>query len=86
MPGKIGAPKTDSGRENRGRILDLLHDYRVEHGYYPTRDEICETLDLSTGAVTWHMTSLASQGFISYEPGRLSRTMKLTRKQRRFLE
>lgn len=86
MPGKIGAPKTEEGRINRGRILDYLREYKSEHGYYPVRDEICAGLGLSTGAVTWHITSLASQGFISYEPGRLTRTLKLTRRDRKFLE
>lgn len=86
MPGKIGAPKTEDGRWNRERILDFLQDYKREHGYYPTRDEMCAALELSTGAMTWHITSLASQGYLSYEPGRLSRTLKLTRKQRKFLE
>ena len=86
MPGKIGAPKTEHGREARIQLLDFMAQFKRENGYYPVREEICAALDMSTGSFTWHITSLASQGFLEYQPGRFARTLKLTRKSRKSLE
>lgn len=85
-PGQIGAPRTAQGRQNRADILDLCQSYRAEHGYFPTRRAVCEALDISAGSFTHHVGSLVKQGYLKYEPGSFSRTLRLTRKQRKWLE
>lgn len=82
----MGAPKTAEGRQHRLDILDFCQEYRSEHGYFPTREVICDELGMSVGSFTHHARSLVKQGFILYEPGAFARTLRLTRKQRRFLE
>jgi SOS-response transcriptional repressor LexA len=81
----MGAIKTDQGREKREMILDWLRDYRDQHGYMPSRRELCDGLGLSVGVLKHHVDSLVEQGYLKYEPGSF-RTMRLTRKQRKFLE
>lgn len=72
--------KTEAGREVRKAMLQMIRAYKREHGYFPAGREIEETLDISRGAFLWHLSKLAEQGYLSYEPGRFSRTLRLSRK------
>ena len=78
--------KTDVGRQIRESILDALRDYRSDHGYYPTQDEVAAACDLSRTSCQWHIDSLVQQGFLSYEPRRFARTLRISRKSREALE
>ena len=78
--------KTQAGREARESVLTFLVDFRRESGYFPTQQEIEEGLGMTRGPVLWHLKQLREQGFITYEPGRFSRTLRVTRKNRESLE
>jgi len=82
----MGAPKTIEGRQARERILDYCQEYRREHGYYPTRQAICDGLDMGTGTFSHHVRSLQTQGFLDFQPGRFAHTLRLTRRQRKYLQ
>lgn len=78
--------KTDAGREQREAILDFCAAAKRQNGYFPTQEEIQMGLELSRGSFLWHLDSLVSQGFVSYDRGRFARTLKIGRRRREFLE
>lgn len=82
----MGRHKTAEGRARRLEILDYLKDYRTRQGYWPTREQTGKDLGLSMGVLLHHTESLRVQKFIDWEPGKWAHTLRLTRKQRKYLE
>lgn len=78
--------KTDEGREIREAILEFMVGFKRERGFYPTQREIEDALELSRGSTLWHLNSLVSQGYLSYQRGSFARTMKISRRSRELLE
>ena len=52
-------------------ILEYLTNFTAQHGYAPSIREICQAVGLrSTASVHYHMTELARQGRIEWDPGK----------------
>lgn len=63
------------------RILMLIRDYRLKHGYSPTMQELADTLGVSKVTVFEHVAGLQSKGLLTRSPHR-ARSLELTSRVR----
>ena len=59
------------------RILMLIRDYRLKHGYSPTMQELADTLGVSKVTVFEHVAGLQNKGLIAKSKHR-ARSLELT--------
>ncbi len=52
------------------KILQLIRDYRVAHGYSPTMQELADELDVSKVTVFEHVEALIKKGALRREPNK----------------
>lgn len=52
------------------RILQMIAEYRDEHGHGPTTREIAAALGLAPSTVSGHVHRLARRGLLTVEPRR----------------
>lgn len=83
MSGVLGKGRVSmrrgQSRERQERILRFLETYTQENGYPPTVREIGSALEIeSTSLVTFYLTQLETQGWISRDPA-ISRGIRLLR-------
>lgn len=59
------------------RILQLIRDYRVAHGYSPTMQELADELQVSKVTVFEHVEALIRKGALEREPNK-ARSLTIT--------
>lgn len=72
------APKTSQKLKDRHKqILEVIEDYRAEHGYAPSYREICAQTDItSTSMVNYYLEQLEEMGYIERQEN-ISRSLKI---------
>lgn len=63
----------------RGATLSAVRQYRAEHGWPPTLDDVARIVGMPTrsAGIGYRLHSLARDGLIQQEPG-IRRTIRLT--------
>jgi repressor LexA len=67
--GTAGHPELP-GHQRRQVILRFIRAFAREHGYPPTLREIGEAAGLAVSTVSYHLSILEADGFLSRGPGR----------------
>lgn len=62
-------------------VLDVIYEYRSEHGYSPSVRDIAEELEVSTSVVQYHLNRLEERGWIERDEG-IARSIRLTQGER----
>ncbi|MFO8035942.1 MAG: transcriptional repressor LexA [Anaerolineales bacterium] len=81
------APKTGQKLKDRHKqILEVIENYRAEHGYAPSYREICAQTDItSTSMVNYYLEQLEEMGYIERKEN-ISRSLKIKRAAREKVE
>jgi len=81
------APKTSQKLKDRHKqILEVIEDYRAEHGYAPSYREICSQTDItSTSMVNYYLEQLEEMGIIERQEN-ISRSLKIRNAARKKVE
>jgi DNA-binding transcriptional ArsR family regulator len=81
--GKRGRPKgtySPEGLAVRRQILGTLKDLTETKGYPPSGTELQKVIGGSFSRVQWHLRILRDQGYVTFEDGKIGRTLRRTRK------
>lgn len=80
---KKGRPKgaySPEGLLARKAILSEIKSFSDEHGYSPSAAELAVILGGSFSRMQWHLRILRDQGYVTFEDGKIGRTLRRTRK------
>jgi repressor LexA len=73
----MASKPTKQLKDRHKQILQVIEDYREEHGYAPSYREICDLTDItSTSMVNYYLEQLEDMGYIERQEN-ISRSLKL---------
>ena len=50
-------------------VLTALTNYRAEHGYSPSLDDMASILDINRATVDQHLHAMKRKGLVTHKPG-----------------
>jgi len=81
--GKPGRPKgtyAPAGLLVRRQILSAIKELSEENGYPPSGAELQRVIGGSFSRMQWHLRILRDEGYVTFEDGKIGRTLRRTRK------
>lgn len=72
--------------DKQARCLRFIHEYFMEHRYYPTQREVARAMNLQSSTAELYLEPLRRKGYLQRKVKRQRRNIRLTTKARQKLE
>lgn len=72
--------------DKQAKCLKFIHDYFLEHRYYPTQREVADAMNLQSSTAETYFEPLRRKGYLQRKVRGQRRNIRLTPKARQKLE